>query len=67
MNKKLFEKQKHDIDHWRLHNDEAQNQREHIVKVIDFFDVVFVLQREFTEIIQKCQIAFQCYWICEQH
>ena len=50
MNKKLSEKQKHDINYRRSHDDETQNQREHIVKFIIFFDVVFILQRELVEI-----------------
>ena len=44
MNEKFSEKQKHDID-------KTQNQRKHIIKFITFFDVVFVLQRKFIEII----------------
>ena len=67
MNEKLFEEQKHDINYWKSHNDETQNQRKHIAKFIIFFDVVFVLQREFVEIMWKCQITFQCHWICERH
>ena len=50
MSRKLFEKQKHDIDYRRSHDDKTQNQREHIAKFIIFFDVVSVLQREFVEI-----------------
>ena len=43
MNEKFFEKQKYDIDHRKLHDDETQNQREHIAKFIIFLDVIFVL------------------------
>ena len=43
MNEKLFEKQKHDIDYQKSHDDETQNQRKHITKFIIFFDVVFIL------------------------
>ena len=50
MNEELFEKQKHDIDYRKSHDDEAQNQRKHIAKFIFFLDVVSVLQREFVEI-----------------
>ena len=67
MSKKFFEKQKHDIDHWRSHDDEAQNQREHIAEIIIFFNVVFVLQCEFVEIMWECQTALQCYKVREQH
>ena len=54
MSVELSEEQKHDINYWKLYDDEAQNQRKHIAKFIIFFDVVFVLQREFIEIIWKC-------------
>ena len=47
MNKKLFEKQKHDINYRKSHNDETQNQRKHIAEFIIFFNVIFILQREF--------------------
>ena len=50
MNEEFFEKQKHDIDYWKSHDDEMQNQRKHIAKFIILFDVVFILQREFAEI-----------------
>ena len=50
MNEKFSEKQKHNINYRKSHDDEAQSQRKHIVKFIIFFDVVFVLQREFIEI-----------------
>ena len=50
MSEKLFKKQKHDIDYQKLYNDETQNQRKHIAKLIILFDVIFVLQREFVEI-----------------
>ena len=45
MNKRFFEKQKHDIDYRRTYNDETQNQRTYIIKLIIFSNVVFVLQR----------------------
>ena len=51
MNEKLSKKQKHDIDYRKSYNDEMQSQRKHIAKFIILFDVVFVLQREFVEII----------------
>ena len=50
MSEKFFKKQKHDIDHRRSYDDKMQNQREHIAIFIAFFDVIFVLQREFIEI-----------------
>ena len=50
MNEELSEKQKHDIDYQKLHDDGTQSQRKHITKFIIFFDVVFVLQREFIKI-----------------
>ena len=50
MNKELFKKQKHNINHRKLHDDEMQNQREHIAKFIVLFNVVSVLQRESVEI-----------------
>ena len=50
MGEELSEEQKHDIDYRKLHDGEAQNQRKHIAKLIIFFDVVSVLQREFAEI-----------------
>ena len=50
MNEKLSEKQKHDIDYRKSYNDKTQNQRKHITKFIIFFNVVFVLQREFVKI-----------------
>ena len=50
MNEEFSEKQKHDIDYQKSHNDETQNQRKHIAKFIIFFNVVFVLQREFIKI-----------------
>ena len=51
MNKKIFKKQKHNIDYWKTYNDKAQDQREHIAKFVIFFNIIFVLQREFVEII----------------
>ena len=53
MNEELSEEQKHDIDYRKSYNDKTQNQRKHIAKFIIFFDIVFVLQREFIKIIQK--------------
>ena len=50
MNEKLSEKQKHNINYQKSHDDETQNQRKHIIKFIIFLDVVSVLQREFVEI-----------------
>ena len=50
MSEKFSEKQKHDIDYRKSHDDEAQNQRKYIAKFIIFFDVVFVLQRELVKI-----------------
>ena len=50
MNEELSEKQKYNIDYRKSHNDEAQNQHKDIAKLIIFFDVVFVLQRESVEI-----------------
>ena len=50
MNKKLFEKQKHDINYRKSYDDETQNQRKHIAKLIIFLNVVFVLQRKFIKI-----------------
>ena len=50
MNEEFSEKQKHDIDHRKSHDDKAQNQREHIINFIVFLDIVFVLQRESAEI-----------------
>ena len=50
MNEEFSEEQKHDIDYQRSHDDEAQNQRKYIAKLITFFDIVFVLQREPAEI-----------------
>ena len=46
----IFKKQKHNIDYRKLYNDETQSQRKHIAKFIIFLNVVFVLQREFAEI-----------------
>ena len=57
MNKNFSEKQKHNIDYKKSHNDETQSQREHITKIIIFFNVVFILQRKSVEIMQECQIA----------
>ena len=51
MNKKLFEKQKYNINYRKSHDDETQNQRKYIAKFIIFFDIVFVLQRKSVEII----------------
>ena len=51
MNKELFEEQKHNIIYRRLYDDKTQNQCEHIVKLIIFFNVVFVLQRKSVKII----------------
>ena len=50
MNEEFSEKQKHDINYRRLHDEKMQNQHKHIVKLIIFFDVIFVLQRESVEI-----------------
>ena len=50
MNEELSEEQKHNINYQKLHDDETQNQRKHIAKFIIFFNVMFVLQREFVEI-----------------
>ena len=61
MSKKFSKKQKHNIDYKELHDDETQNQRKHIAKIIIFFDIVFVLQCEFIEIMQEYQIALQYY------
>ena len=67
MNEEFSEKQKHDIDYRRLHDNETQNQRKHIAKFIIFFNVVSVLQHELVEIMRECQITFQCHWIREQY
>ena len=61
MNKRFSEKQKYDINYQKSYDDEAQNQREYIAKLIVFFNVIFVLQRELVKIMRKCQITFQCY------
>ena len=61
MSEKLFKKQKYNINYEKSYDDEAQNQREHIAKIIIFFDIIFVLQYKFVEIIRECKIAFQCY------
>ena len=53
MNKKLFEKQKYNINRRILHDDETQNQRKHIAKFIIFFNIISVLQREFIEIMRE--------------
>ena len=50
MSEKFSEEQKHDINYRKSYNDEAQNQRKHIIKFIIFLNVVFVLQREFVKI-----------------
>ena len=50
MNEELSEKQKHDIDYRKSHNDETQNQRKHIAEFITFLNAVSVLQREFVKI-----------------
>ena len=67
MNEEFSEEQKHHINYWRSQDDEAQNQRKHIAKFIILFNIVFILQREFAEIMWECQITFQCHWICERH
>ena len=67
MNEEFSEEQKHDIDYWRLYDNEMQNQRKHIAEFIILFDVVFILQYKFAEIIWKCQITSQYYWIRERH
>ena len=51
MNKRFFEKQKYNVNYRKTHDNKTQNQREHIAKSIVFFDIIFVLQREFIEII----------------
>ena len=61
MNKRFSEEQKHDIDHKKSYDDEAQSQREYISKIIAFFNIVFILQRESAEIMRKYQTAFQCH------
>ena len=43
MSEEFSEKQKHDINYQKSHNDETQNQRKHIAKLIILFDVIFVL------------------------
>ena len=43
INKRLSEKQKHDIDYKKSYDDKTQNQHKHIAEIIVFFDVVFVL------------------------
>ena len=58
MNEKLSKKQKYNIDRRRSHDDETQNQREHIAKLIVFFNVIFILQRESIKIMRKYQIMF---------
>ena len=50
MNEELFEKQKHNIDHQKSHDGEAQNQRKHNARFIILFDVVSILQRRLVEI-----------------
>ena len=50
MNEEFSEEQKHDIDYRRSHDDGAQDQRKHITKLIIFFNVVSVLQRESAKI-----------------
>ena len=42
MNKRFSEKQKHDINYWKLHDDEVQNQRKHITEIIIFFNIVLI-------------------------
>ena len=50
MNEEFFKEQEHDINYQKLHDDETQDQRKHITKFIIFLNIVFVLQREFAEI-----------------
>ena len=49
MSERFSEKQKHYIDHQKIHADETSNQREHIAKFFIFFDIIFILQCEFIE------------------
>ena len=51
MNKNFFEKQKHDINYRKSHDNKTQNQRKYITKFIILFNIVFILQREFVKII----------------
>ena len=61
MNEKFFERKKYNVDCRRSYDNETQNQCEYIAKLIDSFNVVFVLQREFVEIMRECQITLQYY------
>ena len=54
MNKKFLEEQKHHIDHRKIHADETSNQREHIARFFTFFNIILVLQCEFTENVREC-------------
>ena len=57
MNERFFKKQKYNIDRRKLHDDETKNQHKHIAKFIVFFNVVFILQRKFVEIMREYQIT----------
>ena len=49
MNEKFSEKQKHHIDHRKIHTSKTSNQREHIAELFILFDIISVLQCESTE------------------
>ena len=54
INERFSEKQKHYIDHRKIHANETLNQREHIAKFFIFFNIIFILQYKFIENVWKC-------------
>ena len=49
MNEKFSEKQKDYINHRKIYANKTSSQRKHIAKFFIFFDIIFILQREFIE------------------